>query len=283
MSEFQPLVLVVALGAVIAAFFFWRKSQAMESDLTDARGAAEQADKAKKEALAETKRKAEELDKARNQARESKNKLERLKKERHEAKQQAAPKAQEDLPQDPGGASAVRIADSALEASFREKRTAYEKRIDDLKKRVSDLQDKEQKRKAETERAAQRLMAQAGAEEDELSSGPVSAEASVEALTQQLQALQRAATQRERELSRSLKKAESDARAASRRASGHQANYQVIKGQLEMVEDRLAEVRRKYEGAKRPSELRNLPEAEGEAPATEPTTAEPVAATEAEP
>ena len=273
MSEFQPLVLVVALGALIAAVFFWRKSQALSEDLSEAKSASERESKAKDEALTDAKRKAEELDKARQQAREAKNKLERLKKERHQAKQQG-PKIEEEAPTEPRGASTVRIADSKLEAAFREKREAYEKQIGNLRQKLAELQEKERRRKKETERAAQKLMADAASDGGDEAGEPISAEASVEALTRQLQALQRAATGREHELSKALKKADSDAKAAARRAAAHHANYQIIRGQLEMVEDRLAELRRKYEGAKRPTELRRLPESEATAspePESQPT------------
>src|SRR5258706_14412320 len=68
--------------------------------------------------------------------------------------------------------------------------------------------------------------------------------------------MKRAAIEREKELRRELRRSQENAGTATKRANNTHQLYQVIKGQLELLEDRLAALHRKYEGAMTPDEIR---------------------------
>lgn len=260
MNEFQPILLVLTLGAIAAAVAFWRSAGATAEKLKAAEAERQKVSAELAEAKRETDKKAKDLESARKQLQESKHKVERLKKERHSAKK-TAPAPTEEAPR-PDPVPTARVTEKALEEEYGKKLDALQNTLDKARQRVSELESKERKRAEETKRVAAKLS-------EGLELPPVEGddpEARLQAMTTQLQAIQQAAMSKEKELTRALRKAESEAKGAGKRAASHHALYQVIKGQLEMTEDRLAEYRRKYEGAKRPNELRRI---------VEPTALEP--------
>ena len=93
----------------------------------------------------------------------------------------------------------------------------------------------------------------------------------------QLEATERAAAERERTLRREVDKLGSELRAAEKRASANQQLYQVAKGQMIVIEDRLAALKRKHEGALSPEQLRKAAPEAPAAPAA-PVADAPVAA-----
>ncbi|MBK8010048.1 MAG: hypothetical protein IPK13_01755 [Deltaproteobacteria bacterium] len=74
-------------------------------------------------------------------------------------------------------------------------------------------------------------------------------------LRAELDEVRRQAAQQVKKIEKQRTEAEHRARAATKRAASNHALYQVIKGQLELTEDRLALLKQRYEGARSPAEI----------------------------
>lgn len=287
MNELQAILIVAAFALAVAAFYFAQRSAQLGGELRKSRELAHSHEQQVEESKRKLEHRNDDVDQLKRQLQDLRNKVERLKKELHEAKTQAQTKAKaDDAPSPDSAAGRVRVSTQELEAEHRQRVQKLEAELKKARTEVDKLRAKEKARAAEAEKARKALLADQELEAAEAApSGDLSPEAQVEALRERLEALQTAAATRERELKKRLNNADSDARAAQRRAANNHALYLVIKGQLDVAEDRLALLRRKYEGAKRPNELvqaQPLPEAEPP-PADELQPAETAAESDAPP
>lgn len=280
MSELQPLLLVLLAAAIGAAALFWRKIAALEASLRTERQALEG--------------KRSEIDKVKQDSRQRLEELEATKRQLADTRSKLKKREQKELPAGSGGskrqraaeevnapelgsaATVVRIADHELESRYRETTDRLEGELAEARQEVERLKKAEERRKAEAERAAKALAAAAATTEAPAPAAPAAMEAAAtpeaqkEALEAQLEAFRRAAVERERSLEKKLAQAEGRANAANKRAASNHSLYQVIKGQLEIAEDKLALFKRKYEGAKKPESLKpERPRAEKNKPRTE--------------
>jgi len=257
MNELQAILIVIAFALAIATFYFAQRSAQTGAELRKARSLADQRQRETEEAEKKLSHRNDDLEQTRKQLQDTRNKLERLKKDLHAAKTQEKARTEAEAPAAASSAAGrVRITSQELEAEHRKRVERLERELQAATERAQRLEQQRKARAAEAEKAARALMEETEVpEQPKPASGDAAPEAQIETLTRRLDALQRAATQRERDLKKRLNKADSDARAAQKRAANNHALYLVIKGQLEVAEDRLALLRRKYEGAKSPAEL----------------------------
>lgn len=258
MDPIQVVLVVLLVAAAGAAVTFFRRMTALEETVRAEGHTVEEKRKelsTTKQELSEQKDQVEQL---RKQLQETKAKLADKKKSQAANAQTGGSKKQKpsaDEPKELSAAAVVHVSDQELEDQHRAIREQLEARLAEAKAEVEQLKKAEQRRRAEAEKAAQAIMKDQAPAPVEASAARTPEE-QVAALKAQLEAFQLAANEREKSLRRDLKKAEASASSAHRRAAGNQALYQVIKGQLEIAEDRLALFRRKYEGAKRPESLK---------------------------
>ncbi len=289
-------VLILLLAALVFAIYMYVKST---SELRAKITAADEAREAKRleaeTARAESREKREELERLRDELQETRTKLRKAK----EKDQAAAPsqgskpaKAARSQPTPSATAigegaavsSVVRISNQELEAEHRAKVEAFEAELSAARAQVAQLERRETERQAAFEQAKKKL------EQPVVVAAPTAPaptesrrpEEKIAALETQLEALDRASGERERLLKREVDKLGADLRAAEKRASANQQLYQVAKGQMIVIEDRLAALRRKHEGAIAPDQLRKAaPEAQAPAAAPVAEPAAPAAAPQA--
>jgi hypothetical protein len=182
-------------------------------------------------------------------------------------------------------AAVVRITNQELEEQHRAAEELLRTQLVEAESRIAEFTRREAEREAALEKA-KRSLADAAPKAPIVSEGQ-RPEEQVEALKTQLEAIERAAAERERQLKKELDKTAVDLRAAEKRASQNQQLYQVAKGQLVVVEDRLAALKRKHEKVIAPEDLKRpeVPAAPAQAPvaAAEPVPAEPASVQQAEP
>ncbi|MEQ9497640.1 MAG: hypothetical protein RIT81_12300 [Deltaproteobacteria bacterium] len=262
MNDLQPILLLLVAGAIIAAVFLWRRVAALETELRGAKGTIEDKRSELEKVRADTKKKSDDLDAARKELQTTKAKLKRQKKEAHAAGGKKS-KNDNSAPAEVAETSAatvVTLSNSEVEAAHSKAMGELRTKLDKANKRIADMEAAESKRKAAAEKAAKAI--RTGETAGEEVAAARTPEEKVEALEAQLEAFKRAAADREKKLSKQAKQAEERAKAASRRANGNRDSYQVLKGQLELAQDRLALLRRKYEGAKNPTEYAPPPAAD---------------------
>lgn len=258
MNPIQVVLVVLLVAAIGAAVTFFRRMTALEETVRTEGHTVEEKRKELSAAKIEAAEHKEQLEQLKKQLQETKNKLADKKKSQAANSQGGGSKKQkaaEDSSQEMSAASVVHVTDQELETQHRAVRERLEAQVAEAKAEVERLKRAEERRRAETERATQAIMKDQ-APAAEVASAARTPEEQVAALKAQLEAFQLAANEREKSLRRELKRAEAGASSAHRRANGNQALYQVIKGQLEIAEDRLALYRRKYEGAKKPESLK---------------------------
>jgi hypothetical protein len=180
-------------------------------------------------------------------------------------------------------AAVVRITNQELEEQHRAAEELLRTQLAEAESRIAELARREAEREAALEKA-KRSLADAAPKAPVVTEGQ-RPEEQVQALKVQLEAIERAAAERERQLKKELDKTAVDLRAAEKRASQNQQLYQVAKGQLVVVEDRLAALKRKHEKVIAPEDLKraeapvvHAEPAQAEAVAAEPAQAEAVAA-----
>ncbi len=257
MNEFQPIFFAIALGAVVVAVLFWRRSASLDARLAETGRDRDARTEEVSQLREEAQRLREEMEGAKRQARETKNKLERLKKERHEkrpAKGLAEPAPEAEA--EGGAAAVVRVTQRTIEDEHRRRVEKLEAELATARAEADRLKKAETERAAAAQRAAERL----GAPEAD---GEGSPEARIQAMATRLEEIERSSRAKEKELQKGLRKAQADARAAQKRAQSHHSLYMVIKGQLEVAEDRLALMRHKYEGARLPTQIQPAPVSDG--------------------
>jgi hypothetical protein len=262
------LILLFVLAAVVVfALSLWKKISTLESGLRSETRLLEE--------------KKDEAEKARKEAREKRDELENTKKELQDAKLKIKKREKEDRPapekkkvpgvrparEEQGGAPSpviVRISDQELAAEHQRAVQKLEDELTALRSELASSKMREEQREREAAKAAKAL--------EMLASAPTNTPApavpeppkeqpkeSGEELTQaraQLDGMRKAAGDRERELRRDLRKSNDEIKHAMRRAANTQAMYAVLKGQLELAEDRIAALHLKYENAKSIDELR---------------------------
>lgn len=266
------LILLLVLAAVaVFAGTLWKKSSALESGL-----------RAETRLLEEKK---DEAEKARREARERRDELEGVKKELQDAKLKLKKREKEEQPKvekkkaPPGvivkreaeepaapGPVIVRISDQELSAEHQRAVQKLEDELTALRSELAASKMREESRLREAEKAAKALEmlataptstpAPAAPVQEAPKEQPKESGEELAAARAQLDGMRRAAGDRERELRRDLRKAQDEIKHAMRRAANTQAMYAVLKGQLELAEDRIAAYHLKYENAKSIDELR---------------------------
>lgn len=257
MNESQLILLGLFAAAAAAAAFLWRQLTSVQAQVATARDEAESARAETAKVRNEAKTKRAELDKVRDQLDRTKTKLEKARstQEPKTARRRRGPEpklAEPEIEVDPSTSAAqvVRVSSRELEASHRKAIESLEARLAETQGQLETFR-KEADRQAEAQaRAAAAFEAEIAEDDDgETQDTP---EARIEALERDLKAVRGAATDAAKTHKRDLKKLEARLDAAQRRAANDHAAYQVIKGHLELAEDRLATLRRRYEGAKAP-------------------------------
>lgn len=256
MNDLQPILLLLAIGAIIAAGFLWRRVAALESELRGAKGITEDKRAELEKVRAESKKRSDELEIVRKDLQDTKAKLARQKKEAHASggkKSRNDGSVPVEVASQTSAATVVTLSNSDMEAAHSKAMGEVRAKLDKANKRIADLEAAEAKRKEAAEKAAKAIRNDGAVEADVVAAR--TPEERAEALEAQLEAFKRAAADREKKLSKQVKQAEERAKTATRRANGNRDSYQVIKGQLELAQDKLALLRRKYEGAKKPEQL----------------------------
>lgn len=259
MNPIQVVLVVLLVAAIGAAVTFFRRMTALEETVRADSHTVEEKRKELSAAKIEAAEHKEQLEQLKKQLQETKNKLADKKKSQAANNQSGGSKKQkvaDESSQELSAASVVHVTDQELESQHRAAKDKLEAQLAEAKAEVERLKRAEERRRADAEKAAQAIMKDQAPAAAEVASAARTPEEQVAALKAQLEAFQLAANEREKSLRRDLKRAEGAASSAHRRANGNQALYQVIKGQLEIAEDRLALYRRKYEGAKKPEALK---------------------------
>lgn len=245
MDKLTLIIFLLFIASSAIAFFLWQRIAKVEDNLTSL-----QASKDEKQAELETtrkdaKRRREEAQSLRDDLQSTKAKLKKIQKKEQEHKVgDKKTKAKKETPSQVG--AVVRVSNEEVDARHERQIEALREQIVELESDVQQHKDREAKLKADTEKAAKALKLNSAKDIDELDA---------DALKTQIEALKRAAAESEGELKRSLKRAKADARTHERRASTNHQLYQVSKGQLSLIEDRLARLKLKYEGATDPAKL----------------------------
>jgi chromosome segregation ATPase len=254
-----PLLLVLLLGAVGYAVFLWRKISSLEGTLRTEREAVESKRTEIEKARKESRDKREEVEDLRKQLQEAKAKLKQ--REPHDGKKKAKRASQQEAEpegSDSAVAAVVHVSDMELGEAHRREMERMAQEVADAKAEVAKANEAlekmkraEERKKADAERAAKALAGTEDLEKIDEDAG---------ALRTQLETLMRAAADERKRLEIELKKSDHKARTALKRATNNHSLYLVIKGQLELAEDKLALLRRKYEGAKSPDQMRTAHE-----------------------
>lgn len=288
-------VLLVLLG--VAAFMFFsqlRQTSAVQEKLRAAEEVREEKRKDAEAARSEAREKREELEKLREEVQELRSKLK--KKQQNDQPQASSASAKKTstppaLADSGSGISAVRISNQELEDEHERKLEALRTELEAERSKREALE-KQQAERDQALNRAKKALEQKAAEPMPVTDGR-RPEETIDALKTQIEAMERATEGRERAFKKDLDKYQVEARAAEKRASANHQLYQVAKGQLVVVEERLAALRRKYEGALAPEQLKKQAEekaalaaadntaqapAKAEAPAAEPAPAAPEAA-----
>ncbi|MEO1336371.1 MAG: hypothetical protein AAFV29_12040, partial [Myxococcota bacterium] len=259
MSDLSPILLVLLLIAGAVAFVMFRRTTALEAELqTEKQNAKDKRDDAEK-ARTQSRERVKELEQLRKQLQDTKAKLKRVQKDQHTQKKAAKLSGQdEDVPAVNKGsaASTVRVTNDELQREHNKMVSSLRKELDSARSKIGRLEAAEAKRKAEAEAAAKAIQAGDAMKTEAPAAAAETPEDQVAALQTQLEAFKRAAGQQEKKVRRDLKKAEARANAAHRRANSSHNLYLVIKAQLELTSDRLAMLKRKYEGAMPPEALK---------------------------
>ena len=262
MSDLSPYLLVLLLIAGAVAFVMYRRTTALESELrAEQKNLKEKKDDAEK-ARAQNRERGAELEQLRKQLQDYKSKLKRLQKDQHTQRKAEKATGQDDEAPSiraRSAASTVRVTDQALQAEHNRAIEGLRKKLASAEKQVEQLRAAEAKRKADADAAAKSIASDpddATSTQATTAAAAATPEEQVAALQTQLEAFRRAASQQEKKTKRDLKKAEARANAAHRRANSSHNLYLMIKAQLELTADRLAMLKRKYEGAMPPEALR---------------------------
>lgn len=256
-----PILLFLVAAIAIYAVMLWKKVAKLEENLSgeartleDKRGELERARK-------EAREKKDELEEVRRHLQEAKAKLK--KREKDPERESAGPSKKQSKAEEPAGPVlapiVVRVSDQELSNEHRITVDRLEGEIESLKAQLQEVTRRDEAMKREAERAANALKAAAAGEAVRAESSPGDTkkpDEELRALKAQLEVMTRAAIENERGLKKELRRSEENARHALRRAANNAQLYAVIKGQLELAEDRLASYKLKYEGAKSIDDLK---------------------------
>jgi hypothetical protein len=261
MADLAPIVLILLAGSVGYAIFLWNKLRKFELEAKDTSGELEERKEELEKTRRELKDRREDAEQTKKLLQEARNKLKKQDKAAQEKPGAKRDKSSDTEAAAPMSAAAVvRISDSQLEEEHRRAKERLESALGEAKREIAEMKRKEAELRREAERASESL-ATASRENTapapaEPRPAPPAGSDEVASLKGQLEAMKRAAVDREKELRRELRKSQEAGSSAIKRATNNHQLYQVIKGQLELAEDRLAALRRKYEGAMTPDELR---------------------------
>jgi chromosome segregation ATPase len=243
--------------------YLWRKISTLEAHLRADRESSEERRSELEKARKDSRERRDELEDLRKQLQDTKAKLKRQQKDPQEGTGKKRQRSQ--IPQVPDdeevtAAAIVRVGDREIEEAHRKEVEKLDDELDRLEselKRANETIDKmkraEERRKEDAELAAKAL---AGSTAAAVAEGATQEE-KIAALTEQLETLKRAAAEEQKRLSSEVTKLEVKAKNAQKRASNNHSLYLVVKGQLELAEDKLALLRMKYEGAKKPEGMRS--------------------------
>ena len=282
-----PMPILVLLLVVAAALVLiqWRRVSALEAEIRATEEARDEKHLEAENARREAREKREEFEKIRDDLQDTKAKLKKVQKAAQESRTSEPAAA----PQSEGGlgsvASVVHVTDKALEDEHRKVTGALRAEIAELRNELERVQ-------------SEQAIAPPAATPPPVSEAPPApapvtsadngdAAMSVEALEAQMEASSRAATERENDLKRQLRKLRADLKSTERRSQSNHQLYQVAKGQLAVIEGRLASLKQKHEGAKTPAEVRAsdppAPAQEASEPDAAPAEAEAEASAEVPP
>jgi hypothetical protein len=263
MAELGPIALLLLTVAVGYAIFLWTKLSKIEASSKDRGRAIDEKDEELEKLRRDLKDKREDAEQAKKQLQEARNKLKKQEKQEKPAPGHKREKSFEAEPAAAASAAAVvRITDQQLEEEHRRAMEKLEAALEEARRDLQDMKRREREIKAEADRAAKSLdtavaaPVPVAAEPAPVMTTPTSESEQIALLKSQLDAMKRATLEREKELRRELRRSQEAASGASKRATNNHQLYQVIKGQLELAEDRLAALRLKYEGAMTPDEIR---------------------------
>ena len=245
MDNITVLISLLFVIASLLAFFLWQRINKVEEALRSLNESKEEKQTELENTRKTAKKRGEELEAVRDDLQNTKSKLKKLQK-REQNKKVTDRKSQADQENSSHVGAVIRVSNEEVESRHQRQLDALKAQITELEGELDEYKTREEKTKAETAKAARALKLNADTNHDELDA---------EALKTQIEALKRAAGERESELKRNLKRAKADVRTHERRASTNHQLYQVAKGQLSLLEDRLARLKLKYEGATDPSEL----------------------------
>lgn len=294
MNQLLPVVFLFLVGAVVAVITLWQKLSKLEGQRRIEAKTHDDRQEELQSLRRELKARRDESEETKRLLQETRNKLKKQQKEPVTAKKRE--RASTDVAEAAPALSAVatiRVSDQELEARHREALDRIQAELDAARAEVARLREAEQRRQREAQQAAKALEAASAARAEgepattdgapltwaaAVSAPPAAARSSTPSsppplpprdapsdgaradetasLRSQLEAMKGAAVEREKELKRELRRAEEAASSAAKRASNNHQLYQVIKGQLELAEDRLATLRQKYEGARAPEALK---------------------------
>ena len=243
MDKLTLLVFLLFIASSALAFFLWQRIGKVEDSLKGLQASKEDKQSELETTRKDAKRRREETESLREDLQNTKAKLKKLQKKEQDHK--SADQKQKASNSNASKVGAV-VRVSNVEARHQKQIEALREQMTELEKEIQEHKVREAKAKAATEKAAKSLKIHADQDDDELDP---------DVLKTQIEALKRAAIERESELKRSLKRAKADARTHERRASTNHQLYQVAKGQLSLLEDRLARLKLKHEGATDPSKL----------------------------
>ena len=262
MNNLSSILTVVVAVAFAGIAYLWRRVSALEGRLRQERKSlAELSSQAERSAL-QAKQKATELERTKKQLHETRAKMKRQQKESNSGSGKRNRSAEPDsspAPSQDSFAAVVHVSNQELEARFSEKLALLEADLQAERERVRALEAAATQRDREAETARKAL------QKDTPTSG--TAEEQLAELEKGFEAFRQDAEAQQRKLKKAAARAEAKERAAARRANNNHSLYLVIKGQLELAEDKVALFRRRYEGAKTPDEVRA--EAEPEVPKSE--------------
>ncbi len=262
MSQLQPILLVLLLGAVGYAVYLWRKISGLEGSLRADRQASDERRADLEKARKESRERRDELEDLRKQLQDAKGKLKRQQRDHEEGqgKKRRGGTLAERADESESAAAIVRVGDREVEEAHRREVDRLEaeiQRANQELRRANDTIEKmkraEERKKEDAELAAKAL---AGEESAPVAEGATEAE-KISLLTEQLETLKRAASVEQKRLSSEVMKLDVKAKNALKRATNNHSLYLVVKGQLELAEDKLALLRMKYEGAKKPEEMKS--------------------------
>lgn len=285
MEGLTPILLILLGLGIVMIFFQSRQVGALKNANRELDAAREDKRLDAENARKEARERREELERLRSELQDTKTKLKK-KSERSEGSEKVTvsnrPGRNSPQPEPPPSTVGyVRISNQELEAQHQSVVQRMEQEIAALKQENAALAAREAERQRALERAKKTLDAdQPKAAQVDTARRP---EDQVEALKTQVEALSRASAERERGLKRELDRLHAELRASERRASANHQLYQVAKGQMAVIEDRMAALRRKHEGAISPDKLRKpapIPEAAPAAAEAAPVAAEDVPATQ---